>query len=180
MYNMSESSTKQRANILKRLDESLAVLEKSLAGLAENDWHKKPAPDRWSVGEIVHHLVLVEVQRLQYLKELLTGRRESAAPRTEPIREIASYRRKEQRVQAKEDMQPTPGIPPKVLLTGFRRGRAETRAFASTADLAKLQNVWLMTKSFGALNGAEYLEFLAAHTERHADQIQNARKDISE
>jgi hypothetical protein len=177
---MADSSIKQRANILQRLDESLAVLEKSLAGLAGNDWHKKPAPEQWSVGEIMHHLVLVEVQRLQYLKELLAGRRESAAPRTEePIPEIASYRRKEQRVQTKEDMQPTPGIPPKVLLAGFRRGRTEMRAFAASVNLEKLQAVWLMTKSFGALNGAEYLEFLAAHTERHADQIQNARKTIS-
>lgn len=176
---MPEVSTKQRENILHRLDESLGVLEKSLAGLAEKDWRFKPAPERWSIGEIVHHLVLVEVQRLQYLKELLNGRRESAAPRPEAIPEISAYRHKEQRVQAKEDMLPTPGIPSKVLLTGFRRGRAEMRDFASTVDLAKLQNVWLMTKSLGALNGAEYLEFLAAHTERHADQIQNIRQEIA-
>lgn len=176
---MPEVSTKQREQILRRLDESLSVLEKSLAGLPAKDWRFKPAPERWSIGEIVHHLVLVEVQRLQYLKELLEGRRESAAPRTEAIPEISSYRRKENRVQAKEDMLPTPGIPPKILLTGFRRGRVETRDFASTVDLAKLQTVWLMTKSFGALNGVEYLEFLAAHTERHADQIQNMRQEIS-
>ncbi len=169
----------QRQHILRRLDESLSVLEKRLAGLAEKDWEKKPAPDRWSVGEIVHHLILVEVQRLQWLKDLLAGRRESAPPRLEPIPDIASYRRKEQRVQAKEDMQPTAGIQPKVLLAGFRRGRAETKAFASEMDLAELQEVWLMTKSFGALNGAEYLEFLAAHTERHADQIQEVRKQVS-
>jgi hypothetical protein len=176
---MPNASTTPRAKILRRLDESLNVLEKSLAGLAAEDWGKKPAPDRWSVGEIVHHLVLVEVQRLQMIKELLAGRRESAPPRTELIPDIASYRRKEQRVQTREEMQPTPGISPKILLTSFRRGRAETKAFAHAADLDQLQNIWLMTKSFGALNGAEYFEFLAAHTERHADQIQNARKDIS-
>lgn len=176
---MENKLTPQRQQILRRLEASLKVLEKSLAGLAEKDWEKRPTPERWSVGEIVHHLILVEVQRLQWLKDLLAGRRESAPPRVEAIPEIASYRRKEQRVQAKEDMQPTSGIQPKVLLAGFRRGRAETRAFASEVDLAKLQEVWLMTKSFGALNGAEYLEFLAAHTERHADQIQNARKEIS-
>ncbi|MDZ7361931.1 MAG: DinB family protein [candidate division KSB1 bacterium] len=178
MKNIPPSSTKQRAHILRRLDESLKVLEKSLAGLAEKDWRKKPAPERWSAGEIVHHLVLVEVQRLQMLKELLDGRRKSAPPRAEPIADIASYRYKEQRVPAKEEMQPTPGLSPKILLASFRRGRAETKAFASAADLDKLQNVWLMTKSFGPLNGAEYLEFLAAHTERHADQIQATRKQI--
>jgi hypothetical protein len=170
---------KQREHILQRLDASLKVLEKSLAGLAIEHWNKKPAPDRWSVGEIVHHLILVEVQRLQMLKELLDGRRESAPPRTEPIADIASYRRKAQRVQTREEMQPTPNLPPKFLLTGFRRGRTDTSAFAITADLAQLQKVWLMTKTFGALNGAEYFEFLAAHTERHADQIQNVRKEIS-
>jgi hypothetical protein len=175
---MPQSSTKLRERILRRLDESFKVLEKSLAGLAEKAWQKNPAPERWSIGEIVHHLVLVEVQRLQMLKELLDGRRESAPPRAEPIADIASYRRKEQRVPAKEEMQPTPGISPKILLASFRRSRAETRAFASHVDLGKLQTVWLTTKSFGPLNGAEFLEFLAAHTERHADQIQAARKQI--
>jgi hypothetical protein len=109
---------------------------------------------------------------------LLADRRESAPPRTEPIPDIASYRRKEQRVQAKDDMLPTAGIQPKILLAGFRRGRAETKAFASEADLAQLQEVWLLTKSFGPLNGAEYLEFLAAHTERHTDQILAVRKQV--
>jgi hypothetical protein len=170
--------TQQRQHVLQRLDESLRVLEKSLAGLAEKDWEKKPAPERWSVGEIVHHLVLVEVQRLQWLKDLLEGRRESAPARDRPAPDIASYRRHEHRVQTKEHMQPTPGIPPKILLAGFRRGRAETRSFAGAIDLAKLQQVWLNTKTLGALNGAEYLEFLAAHTERHADQIQQVRKQL--
>lgn len=169
---------KPREQILRRLDESLAVLEKSLAGLPEKSWHTKPAPERWSIGEIVHHLVLVEVQRLQMMKEMLAGRRESAPPRTEAIADIASYRHKTQRVQTIEMMQPTPDLPAKTLLLSFRRGRTETRAFASSIDLKQLQNIWLVTKSFGPLNGAEYLEFLAAHTERHADQIQEVRKEI--
>lgn len=169
---------KQREQILRRLDESLTVLEKNLAGLPEKNWHHKPAPEQWSIGEIVHHLVLVEVQRLQMMKEMLAGRRESAPPRTEVIADISSYRRKEQRVQTIEMMQPTPDLPAKTLLLGFRRGRTDTRAFASTIDMEKLQRIWLITKSFGPLNGAEYLEFLAAHTERHADQIQNVRKKI--
>jgi len=176
---MENILTKQREHILRRLDESLAVLEKSLAGLPEESWHRKPAPERWAIGEIVHHLVLVEVQRLQMMKEMLAGRRESASPRTEAIADIASYRRKEQRGQTIEMMQPTPDLPAKTLVLGFRRGRTETRAFASAVDLAKLQNIWLLTKSFGPLNGAEYLEFLAAHTERHADQIRSSRKQIS-
>jgi len=175
---MENTLTKQREHILRRLDESLAVLEKNLAGLPEESWHDKPAPERWSIGEIMHHLVLVEVQRLQMIKEMLAGRRESAPPRTETIANIASYRHKEQRMQAIEMMQPTPDLPAKTLLLGFRRGRTDTRAFASAVDLVKLQNIWLLTKSFGPLNGAEYLEFLAAHTERHADQIQNVRKEI--
>jgi len=175
---MESSLEKQREHILKRLDESLAVLEKSLAGFPEKNWHAKPAPEQWSIGEIVHHLVLVEVQRLQMIKEMLAGRRESAPPRTEAIEDIASYRRKAPRVLTIEMMQPTPDLPAKTLVLGFRRGRTDTRAFASAVDLDKLQNIWLPTKSFGPLNGAEYLEFLAAHTERHADQIQTVREQI--
>jgi hypothetical protein len=169
---------KQRQHILQRLDESLQVLEKSLAGLPEKSWRHKLTPERWSISEIVHHLVLVEVQRLQMMKEMLAGRRESAPPRIEAIADISSYRRKEQKTQAIEMMQPTPDLPAKTLLLGFRRGRTDTRAFASAIDLKQLQNIWLLTKSFGPLNGAEYLEFLAAHTERHADQILEVRQQL--
>jgi len=174
----SKIMKKQRQHILQRLDESLQTLEKSLAGLPENKWNNKAAPEQWSVSEIVHHLILVEVQRLQMMKEMLDDRRESAPPRTEPLPDIASYRRREQRAQTSEAMQPTPNLPAKFLLNSFRRSRAETHAFASAADLTELQTVWLITKSFGPLNGAEYLEFLSAHTERHADQIQKVREGI--
>jgi hypothetical protein len=176
---MENSSTQQCQHILQRLDESLRTLEKSLAGLAEKDWHKKPSPERWSIGEIVHHLVLFEVQRLQSLKDLLEGRRESAPPREGATPDILSYRRRETRVQAREEMQPTAGLPPKVLMAGFRRGRTETKAFVNTVELAMLQQIWFPTKSFGSLNGVEMLHFMAAHTERHAAQIIEARKQIS-
>lgn len=175
---MENDWTQQQQQILRRLDESLGVLEKSLAGLAEKEWEKKPAADRWSVGEIVHHLVLFEVQRLQGLKDLLGGRRESAPPRAGPVPDLLSYRRREQRVEARPEMQPTAGIPPKVLLAGFRRGRAETQAFVRTADLVALQQIWFLTKSFGSINGVELLHFIAVHTERHADQIVETRKQF--
>jgi hypothetical protein len=177
---MENDRTQQQQQVLRRLDESLGVLEKSLAGLAEKDWEKKPAADRWSIGEIVHHLVLFEVQRLQGLKDLLAGRRESAPPRQGAAApDLLTYRRREQRVEARPEMQPTAGIPPKVLLAGFRRGRAETKAFVGTADWIALQQIWFLTKSFGSINGAELLHFIAVHTERHADQIVETRKQIN-
>lgn len=157
----------------KALNDSMQALEKQLESISAEKWNLKPVSTSWSIAEIVHHLILVEVQRLQQLKDLLESRRESAPPRGEPGAPPAfdKVRSRENPVKTRPEMEPSTGIPAKVLLAGLKRARSETINFVQTADLTRLQDVWINTISLGALNGLEYIEFLAAHMERHANQI---------
>ena len=174
---MSSDEKKLHQRLIRQLNQSLRVLEKQLAGIDEKKWELKPAGGGWSIAEIVHHVILVEVQRLQELKDLLAGRKHGAAPGAIERPDIAAIRRRERLVKTGPEFEPTSGIPPKVLMKALLRARKETLVFVESVDLAKLAEVWLSTKLLGALNGTEFLDFLAAHTERHATQIAAVKHD---
>jgi len=166
-----------RLHILRRLDESLRFLETAIDRVPEKEWNGRPSPSQWSVGEIVHHLILVEVQRLELIKALIAGTKESLPPRDGPAPDLAVARTSPNRNQALPEMVPKPGLPAKVLRKALRRARLETTSFAGTVDLEKAQALWLRTASLGVVNAAEYLEFISAHMERHTDQILRLRAE---
>jgi hypothetical protein len=161
----------QRLHMLKRLDESMNLFEATLDKISDSGWSFKPSAEQWSIAEIVHHLIMVEVQRLEVIKAMIAGKRESLPPREGAAPDIAAARTAPGKNQAPAEMQPTAGLPMKVLRAGIRRARMETRAFVEAVDLQKAGDAWLKTASLGVVNAAEYLEFLSAHMERHVDQI---------
>ncbi|MDZ7268329.1 MAG: DinB family protein [candidate division KSB1 bacterium] len=167
-----ETPSADEGRLIAALEQSLVLVEKQTLNLPLSRWNLKHSIEAWSVAEIVHHLILVEVQRLQQLKDLLEGKRESAAARTDSAPpDFAGVRARMKPVKTTKDMEPTPEIPPKVLIAGLRRARSETIAFVRASDLQQLEKVWINTVSLGALNGVEFIEFLSAHMERHARQI---------
>ena len=50
----------ERAEVIELLQKSEQELEKAIAGLTDAQWSFKPGPDRWSVGEVVEHIVLAD------------------------------------------------------------------------------------------------------------------------
>ncbi len=134
-------------------------------------WHEKPSPEQWSVGEHVHHLILIEVLRLDLIKGMLAGTKESLPPRFGSQPDIAGFRTSPHKDQAQKEMEPKPGIPVKILRGALLRTRNETTIFTRIVDLQKAANVWLNTVSLGVVNAAEFLEYVSAHMERHADHI---------
>lgn len=151
----------------------MKLLDKAVSEFPEKNWQQRPKQrvQQWSVGEIMHHLILVEVQRLDLIKALLDGGKESLPPREGPAPDISAARRAPRQVQALPEMMPKAGLPAKVLRAALRQARRDTLAFAEAADLKRLAGVWLRTASLGVVNAGEYLELLAAHMERHADQV---------
>jgi len=161
----------QRLHLFQRLDESMQLLQKVLAGVPPKMWHEKPSPEQWSVGEHVHHLILIEVLRLDLIKGMIAGTKESLPPREGPQPDIAGARTSPSKNQALKEMVPKPDLPVKILRGALLRTRNDTTAFVRIVDLQKAANLWLKTASLGVVNAAEYLEFISAHMERHADHI---------
>jgi hypothetical protein len=92
------------AALRQRLAETFAGLEALLDEIPESEVRRRPGPDRWSVQEIVDHLVESHRPAVEHLRALLQGRRPeggpipasllSAAPMARPWPELAGELKK--------------------------------------------------------------------------------------
>src|SRR5262245_63135630 len=62
-----------RTKVLTRLEESRKEFLSAIDGVTEQQWTWKPAPDRWSVGEVAEHIVLAEAALFGNLKKAMSS-----------------------------------------------------------------------------------------------------------
>src|SRR5215472_11039978 len=62
-------TSQERADALKWLEESRQEFLAAIDGLSEAQWKWKPAPDRWSVGEVAEHIVLAEASQFANVRK---------------------------------------------------------------------------------------------------------------
>jgi len=60
------------ASQLKKLDKDLTKLFEELKDYSENELNKQPAANKWSVMQIMHHLILAEGGSVNYVKKKLS------------------------------------------------------------------------------------------------------------
>jgi hypothetical protein len=144
-------------------------------GQAQVDW--RPAPDRWSVGEVLHHLILSNRSFALVVRKLVDrGRREGLAARPDGrrswprLRAIADVQATGP-VRNPERVTPAHGLPVEQL----RRELVEThRAVAlQIPDLAGLDLAALrFPHPLGLeLNLFQWSDIAGAHERRHLRQI---------
>lgn len=149
----------------------LAVLD----GITEDQWEYRPVPDRWSVAETAEHtgVVLRGIERLcttRMLQMPLAADDPARRMRDGDATRLMADRSRA--VVAPEMVRP--------------KGRWATRA-AFTADFLNstdgliawargctvdLRSIGAPHPVLGALDALQWLEFVAAHTNRHARQIE--------
>jgi hypothetical protein len=77
-----ELTPEQIAKASRHLIQTRDALLESVAGLSAAQWEFKPAPDRWSVAEILEHIILVETAILQNVRATMDA--PLAPPEWEP------------------------------------------------------------------------------------------------
>jgi hypothetical protein len=173
MTEKNSSQAKPSSNALQLLKQSLNRLVAQLDAIPVEQWQIKPHGGGWSVGEIVHHLVLVEVQELQELKDVVEGRQESMVVNSATKPDLAHLRNPSPKHHTIAAFEPTAGIPAKYLLDGLRRARKETIAYAQKVGKDRLSRIGMNAPWVKGVNGGEFLECLGYHMERHTEQIIN-------
>ncbi|GAB4361167.1 MAG: hypothetical protein OHK0021_05280 [Bryobacter sp.] len=157
---------------LSRSQDQLASL---CTPLSAEQAETTPGEERWSINGHVEHLAQVERGILVLL------RRKLGAEATQE--ELAQCAGKEEliwarvpqpaaRVQAPENVVPQGrfGSWPRAW-QAFAEARQATLAFAAQTPAAQLRSFVHPHAALGALNGEQWLLFLAAHTERHGAHI---------
>lgn len=171
-------STQERSAAVEELEASRRRLLAGLEGLTEEQWRARPAPDRWSIAECAEHIAAAEVPLPKLYKSPI-----AVEPAPEERREI---RRKDDHVRSVlRDRSRHQDAPERLLPKGRFPTQEETiRAFDQRRQ-ANLEFVrttsdalrdWFAPHPFaGLIDGYQWILFLAAHTDRHAEQIEEIK-----
>ena len=134
---------------------------------------RKPAPDRWSVANVLEHLAIVESRALVLARGLI----ETAPPlggngcdAPTPINR-AMLQDRSARVQAPGPIQPKGTLSADEALAALERSRAELMTVIAAAEGRDLRQVSRPHPVLGILDGYQWLGSIGGHEERHALQI---------
>lgn len=166
-------TAEERGEIVDLLVASRAHVEELVANTPADQWATKPGEGRWSVGEVVEHLILSE----PVLRGLALGALETPAnlewetvAATTTAQLVANLADRSQKFQAPEMLQPTGELARDEALRRFSGERAVTLDFIrSTSAPLKVHTA---TGPPGTMNVAQWLALVGAHTQRHAAQIE--------
>ncbi len=166
----------------KTRDEVIAVTE----GLSEAQWKFKPGADRWSIAEIVEHIVLTQELILGPIRKQLASA--PASPAMRGYREVdniivTKLPDRSKKFQAPDMLKPTGTWTESAALDRLRKDTAGLIEYLqATPDLRQhsvpappLEAV--SGGQYKVMDGYEWLLGAAAHTERHGKQILEVKTD---
>lgn len=164
----------ERSRSLAELTDSRDSLLALLARAGGQGWNLRPSPGAWSPAECAEHIVLVEEMTIEFVESYAAA---NAAPhdvsdlasRDEIIRKSALNR--EEKRTSPPRARPSGAWTPPHAIDRFRAVRARTLAFAESTPLPLRAYRWKHT-FFGEIDFYQTLLFLAAHSLRHARQIE--------
>jgi DinB superfamily len=177
--NMSSMTDAERAAALAELEASRDRLLGALAGLAPEQWQARPTHDRWSISECAEHITAAEVPLPKLYKSSIAV--EPPAQERPQIRLKDDYVRTVLRDRSRHQDAPERLLPksrfatPEETVRTFRERREANLDFVRATSEALRD--WFAPHPFaGLIDGYQWILFLAAHTDRHAEQIEEIRE----
>jgi uncharacterized damage-inducible protein DinB len=172
-------TAEDRAKGLAYLEKTHAGVIAAAQGLSDAQLAFKPAPERWSVAQVLEHIASAE----DMLMGMVTGQVMTAPARTdgEDVKAIdelilTAIPDRTQKRSAPEPLIPTNRYGSAAeALKHFRESRAKTIAFLK--DTAGLRGHAIDSPLGKKLDGYQWLLFIAAHSERHTKQMLEVKAD---
>lgn len=136
---------------------------------------ERPAPDRWSVIEVVEHVSRIDTGITKLLEVMgaqpLTANLEALAQAQMSPEKAASVRNRGTRIEAPERVRPTGKLSSEEALAQLAAGRVKLKAASLAADPAVLDGAVYSHAVLGPLTLRAWLELTAHHDARHAQQV---------
>lgn len=138
---------------------------------------ERPAPDRWSVAEILDHLAITEHRIARLLTKKIAEARLAGLGAEEDPSPIPSSQRirmileRQQRILAPDAVVPRGGVTIDHAWAELGRAREALRIAALTGDGLALGTLTHPHPTAGPFNLYQWIAFVGAHQGRHAAQI---------
>jgi DinB family protein len=151
------------------------ALCEQVKNLTEAQLSFRPAPDKWSIGEILDHLCLAEQSISRTLSKMLqvaAGRGLIQEARTaEDVPHHIDLEIYNQAVTAPDSVLPSPERPLDQLLSSLGESRDRLLEVARRVDGRMVTNVAIRHFQLGELGFYQWLALEAAHESKHLAQI---------
>jgi hypothetical protein len=163
---------------LQYLETTRKNIQDATRGLSDAQWNFKPAPDRWSVAEVMEHIAKTE----DFLRDMVVEKvMKAPADASRDLKKtddavLAMIPDRSHKAQAPEPLLPVNKYgSPAGSLKHFLETRVVTEEFLkNTPDLRE----HAMDSPMGMkLDAYEWILFIAAHSERHTKQILEVKAD---
>jgi hypothetical protein len=167
------------------LDRELVALRTAVDSVPVTRRNERPAPQRWSVAEVLEHLAMVEKSVLKACARQLASAREAgllAETGTSPIlpslppEQVAN---RDRVIAAPDRLRPT-GMDAAAAWAEIEATRAQFNDFVRSCDGLALEQVSFPHPAFGPLNLYQWLLFAAGHHARHAAQIREISHQLGQ
>lgn len=151
-----------RARLIARYKEGYAAVAAAVQGATDRELDARPAPDKWSAREIVHHLADSEMTSAVRLRLLVAEDRATIRPYDQDLfARTLHYDR------------PIAGS-----MKAFEAARASTAELLDRMSEAEWSKQGTHPEH-GSYSVEKWLEIYASHAHDHADQIRRARASAS-
>ena len=170
--------SRERQLVLDQLASSEARLLELVEGLTPKQWSFCETSERWSIAEIIEHVILFENFITRAIAETTERppepeKRPLAATKDPLVHGLANSR--STKFNAREGVRPIGKWPDSVeLIQELRTIRARTIAFAGKTQ-ADLRTHFFPHIAFGDLDCYQWLVVLGQHAARHALQIEEIK-----
>jgi hypothetical protein len=174
-----ELTQAEKEHALQYLESTKKDVLEATKGLSVAQWNFKPAPDRWSVAQVMEHIAASE----EFIRVNLVYEKVMMSPAGDPGREVKKIDAavesmvpdRSHKAQAPEPLVPNNRFgSPEGSLKHFLESRKATEQFlCSTVGLRD----HVMEGPVGKMDGYEFILFIAAHCERHVKQINEVKAD---
>lgn len=162
----------ERTEVIELLLKSEQEMLQAIDGLTDQQWTFKPAPERWSVGEVVEHIVLADALLFDTAVKALDARLDegwnATLAKTDVLRKALPNRSR--RVDAPAAIKPQQAMTRAALVSRFKEQRAKALAFVRETD-KPLKAHTAPNPFFGSLNAHQWLLYIPLHHVRHNQQI---------
>ena len=149
-------------------------------GLSDAQWNFKPAPDRWSLAQVMEHLAAAEdmirgMTQEQLMKSPAVPVRDAEEIKKADEAVLAMVPDRSHKAQAPEPLVPTNRFgSPVAAQKHFVESRAATEEYLKGATGLRAH---LGDSPLGKLDGYEFVLLIAAHSERHTKQMLEVKAD---
>jgi hypothetical protein len=174
-------SKKERKLATSHLNATKNEVVKSVKGLSDAQLNFRSAPDKWSVKECVYHIAMSESMIWQMVEGIIKS---PVNPEKRPDikmtddQVIAGVTSRSTKVKTSEPFEPKNAKWTSIneALESFKEERTRLINYVKSTS-EDLRNHVAPQTPLGPLDSYQMILFLSSHTDRHADQIKEIKRD---